>query len=98
MLFLDEFVAAGADSISRPLGREQQFAPHVQRVEALKKRVGVVINPATPGAVLEEVLREVDQVLVMTVNPGFGHQHFLETTLPKIHRVREMIERVKLGV
>jgi ribulose-phosphate 3-epimerase len=56
-----------------------------------------VINPATPAAVLVEVLQDVDLVLVMTVNPGFGHQHFLHTTLPKIRRVREMIERVKPG-
>ena len=69
----------------------------LQRVKALKKRVGVVINPATPAAVLEEVLPDMDLVLVMTVNPGFGHQHFIPTTLPKIRRVREMIERVKPG-
>ena len=69
----------------------------VQRVKALGKRVGVVINPATPASVLEEILPDVDQVLVMTVNPGFGHQHFIRTTLPKIARVREMFERIKPG-
>jgi ribulose-phosphate 3-epimerase len=47
--------------------------------------------------VLEEILQDIDQVLVMTVNPGFGHQHFLPTTLPKIRRVREMIEQIKPG-
>jgi len=67
----------------------------IQRAKQLKKRVGVVINPATPATVLEEVLQDIDLVLVMTVNPGFGHQHFIETTLPKIRRVREMIERIK---
>ena len=50
-----------------------------------------------PRRVLEEILPDVDQVLVMTVNPGFGHQHFLHTTLAKIRRVRQMIERVKPG-
>jgi ribulose-phosphate 3-epimerase len=69
----------------------------VQRIRALGKRVGVVINPATPAAMLEEILQDVDQVLVMTVNPGFGHQPFLHMTLPKIRRVREMIERIKPG-
>ena len=54
----------------------------------------MVINPATPAAVLEEILPELDLVLVMTVNPGFGHQHFLHSTLPKIGRVRQMVERV----
>ena len=54
----------------------------------------MVINPATPAAVLEEILPELDQVLVMTVNPGFGHQHFLHSMLPKIERVRQMVERL----
>ena len=70
----------------------------VQRIRALGKRAGVAINPATPAAVLEEILPEVDQVLVMTVDPGFGHQHFLQTTLPKIGRVRQMIDRVQARV
>ena len=67
----------------------------MRRVKALGKRVGVVINPSTPAMVLEEILQDVEQVLVMTVDPGFGHQVFLHTTLPKIQRVRQMIERIK---
>ena len=63
--------------------------------KALGKRAGVAINPATPAGVLEEILPDVDQVLVMTVDPGFGHQHFLHSTLAKISRVRQMIDRVK---
>jgi ribulose-phosphate 3-epimerase len=55
----------------------------------------VAINPATPAGVLEEILPDVEQVLIMTVNPGFGHQPFLPTTLPKIRRVRQMIEKIK---
>jgi ribulose-phosphate 3-epimerase len=54
----------------------------------------VVINPATPASVLEEILPEIDQVLVMTVNPGFGSQPFMQTTLSKICRVREMIDQL----
>jgi ribulose-phosphate 3-epimerase len=54
-----------------------------------------IINPATPAAVLEDILQEVEQLLVMTVNPGFGHQQFLPMTLPKIRRVRQMIDRIK---
>jgi pentose-5-phosphate-3-epimerase len=69
----------------------------LQCVKTLSKRVGVVINPATPATVLEEILPDVDQVLVMTVDPGFGHQHFLNTTLAKIRRVREMVDRIKPG-
>jgi len=95
--FFDEFAAAGADSFLVHWEGNNNLHRTLQRVKALKKRAGVVINPATPAAVLEEVLQDVDLVLVMTVNPGFGHQHFLHTTLPKIRRVREMIERLKPG-
>jgi ribulose-phosphate 3-epimerase len=69
----------------------------VQSIKALGKRVGVAINPATPATVLEEIMQDLDQVLVMTVNPGFGHQHFLHTTLPKIRRARQMINRINPG-
>src|SRR5215470_10306899 len=93
--FLDEFATAGADSFLVHWEGNNNLHRTLQRVKALKKRVGVVINPATPAAVLEEVLEDVDLVLVMTVNPGVGHQHFLHATLAKIRRVREMIERVR---
>lgn len=94
-LFLDEFVEAGSDSFLVHWEGNANLHRTVQRIRSLGKRVGVAINPATSGAVLEEILPDLDQVLVMTVDPGFGHQQFLETTLPKIRRVREMIERVK---
>jgi len=66
----------------------------VQRIKSLGKRAGVAINPATPAVVLEEMLPEADQVLVMTVNPGFGNQRFLHTTLPKIRRVARLIDQL----
>jgi ribulose-phosphate 3-epimerase len=95
--FLDEFVEAGSDSFLVHWEGNNNLHRTLQRVKALGKGVGVVINPATPAAVLEEILQEVDLVLVMTVNPGFGHQHFLHTALPKIRRVRQMIEQSKPG-
>ena len=91
--FLDGFVAAGADSFLVHWEGNPNLHRTVQRIRSLRKRPGVAINPATPAAVLEEIVEDVDQVLVMTVNPGFGHQHFISTTLPKIGRVRELIER-----
>ena len=94
-LFLDEFVEAGSDSFLVHWEGNANLHRTVQRIKSLGKRVGVAINPATPAAVLEEILPDVDQVLVMTVDPGFGHQQFLETTLAKIRRVRELIERIK---
>jgi ribulose-phosphate 3-epimerase len=97
--FLKEFVEAGADSFLVHWEGNANLNLHrtVQDIKALGKRAGVVINPATPATVLEEILPDVEQVLVMTVNPGFGHQQFIHTTLPKIGRVREMLEELKPG-
>jgi ribulose-phosphate 3-epimerase len=96
-LFLEDFAAAGSDSFLVHWEGNHNLHRTVQRIRALGKRAGVAINPATGSGVLEEIVRDLDQVLVMTVNPGFGHQQFIRTTLPKIGRVRELIERVKPG-
>jgi ribulose-phosphate 3-epimerase len=96
-LFLDGFAEAGSDSFLVHWEGNNNLHRTVQRIRSLGKRAGVVINPATPAAVLEEIAGDVDQVLVMTVNPGFGHQHFIDTTLPKIARVREIVERRQPG-
>jgi pentose-5-phosphate-3-epimerase len=87
----DSFAAAGSDSLLVHWEGNNNLHRTVQRIRMLGKRAGIVINPATPAAVLEGIVCDVDQVLVMTVNPGFGHQQFLRTTLPKIERVRERI-------
>jgi ribulose-phosphate 3-epimerase len=94
-LFLNEFVDAGADSFLVHWEANANLHQTVQRIKALGKAPGVVINPATPAAVLEEILPDVTQVLVMTVNPGIGHQHFLHSTQPKIRRARQMVEQIK---
>jgi len=93
--FLDEFAAAGSDSFIVHWEGNNNLHRTIHRVKDLGKRVGLAINPATPAIVLEEVLPELDLVLVMTVNPGFGHQHFIHSTLPKIQHVRGMIEHVR---
>ena len=95
--YLEAFAEAGSDAFLVHWEGNNNLHRTVQRAKALGNRVGVVINPATPAEALEEILPDVDQVLVMTVNPGFGHQHFIATTLPKIRRVREMIDRIKPG-
>jgi ribulose-phosphate 3-epimerase len=94
-LFIDAFLDAGADALMVHWEGNNDLSRTLRQVKARKKRVGVAINPATPASVLEEVLPEIDQVLVMTVNPGFGHQHFIQATLPKVKRVRQMIEQSK---
>ncbi|MGB8486654.1 MAG: ribulose-phosphate 3-epimerase [Xanthobacteraceae bacterium] len=93
--FVEEFAEAGTDSFLVHWEGNNDLSRTVQRIKALGKRVGVAINPATSASVLEEIMQDIDQVLVMTVNPGFGHQHFLHTTLPKITRARQMIDRIK---
>ena len=95
--FVDEFVQAGTDAFLVHWEGNNDLSRTVHRIKALGKRVGVAINPATPAAVLEEIMQDLDQVLVMTVNPGFAHQPFLHTMLPKIKRARKMIDLIKPG-
>jgi ribulose-phosphate 3-epimerase len=96
-LYLEAFAEAGVDSLLVHQEGGVNLHRTVQQIKALGKRAGVVINPATPAWVLEEILPDVNLVLVMTVNPGFGGQKFIHTTLAKIRRVREMIDRVQPG-
>jgi ribulose-phosphate 3-epimerase len=92
--FLKPFVDAGSDSFVVHWEGNLNLHRTVQSIRTLGKRVGVAINPATPANVLTEILPEIDQVLVMTVDPGFGHQQFLRSTLTKIREGRELIDRV----
>ncbi len=86
------FAEAGADHIAI----HAEAGPHLHRslqlVRSLGKSAEVAINPATPAAAVAEVLDLVDAILVMTVNPGFGGQAFIESTLPKIRALRQMAE------
>jgi ribulose-phosphate 3-epimerase len=95
--FLEEFIEAGSDSFIVHWEGNPNLHRTVAHIKALGKPVGIAINPATPVTVLEEVLPEIDQVLVMTVDPGFGHQKFLKSALAKIDNVRRMIDRVNPG-
>jgi ribulose-phosphate 3-epimerase len=96
--YLDAFAKAGADGMLVHQEGNANLHRTLQHIRKLGKRVGVVINPATPPAVLEEVLPDVDLVLVMTVNPGFGGQQFIPGMLSKIRRVQEMIHKVRPGI
>jgi ribulose-phosphate 3-epimerase len=95
--YIERFVEAGSDLLLVHWEGNNNLHRTVRRVKELGKRVGVVINPATPATVLEDILPDIDQVLVMTVDPGFGHQHFLKSVLLKISRMREMVDRIKPG-
>lgn len=90
---VEAFAEAGADILSV----HPESGPHLHRtlsrIGALGKKAGIVLNPATPPAVIEQVIDLVDLILVMSVNPGFGGQSFIETALPKIAAIRQMIDR-----
>ena len=92
--FIDAFAEAGADCISI----HPEAGPHshrsVQRIKALGKRAGVVLNPATPAKMLDYLLEDVDLVMVMSVNPGFGGQRFIESQLRKVTAIRNMIDKL----
>ncbi len=93
--FLEQFAEAGADGIIVHREGSRHLHRTVQRIRSLGKRVGVAINPATPPALLEAILPELDLVLVMTVNPGFGGQQFVKSTLKSIRKVSEMIRQAQ---
>ncbi|WEK44414.1 MAG: ribulose-phosphate 3-epimerase [Candidatus Sphingomonas colombiensis] len=90
--YLDAFAEAGADIITV----HPEAGPHVHRtvqhIKSLGKRAGVVLNPATPVEILDYLLDMVDLVLVMSVNPGFGGQSFIDSQLRKIAAIRAMID------
>jgi len=96
--FLDAFAEAGADIITV----HPEAGPHlhrtVQRIKSLGKKAGVSLNPATPAKALDYVLEELDLVLVMSVNPGFGGQKFISSQLKKIEAIANRIAKEKLEV
>ncbi len=92
--YAPEFAAAGADTITVHPEGARHLHRTIHRIKELGKRVGVALNPATSETLIEEVIEDVDLILVMTVNPGFGGQKFIESTLPKLRRIRELVDSV----
>jgi ribulose-phosphate 3-epimerase len=90
--YLDAFAEAGANCISVHVEAGPHVHRSVQRIKALGCRAGVVLCPATPAKMLDYLLDTVDLVLVMSVNPGFGGQHFIPSQLKKIAAIRKMID------
>ena len=97
-LSLAQYAEAGADRI----GVHVETCPHLhrtlQQIRGLGKKACVVVNPATPAHAIEPVLGETDQVLVMSVNPGFGGQRFIRSVLPKLAQLRHWIDERGLDV
>lgn len=91
--YFDDFASAGANGMSI----HTEVSPHLQRqltrIRELGCRAGAVINPATPLSAISEVIADLDLLLVMTVNPGFGGQKFIRNSVDKVRRAREMLAR-----
>jgi ribulose-phosphate 3-epimerase len=90
--YIDQFAQAGADLIIVHQEAVVHLDRSIKRVRELGKRAGVALCPATPLNVTEEIIEEVDLLLVMTVNPGFGGQKFIKSSLRKIRHAREMLD------
>lgn len=88
---LQDFVAAGSDVITIHAEATPHLHRALQSIRALGARAGLALNPATPLSCVEHVLDLVDQILIMTVNPGFGGQEFIPSMLPKIARLRALL-------
>jgi len=96
--YIEAFAAAGADIITV----HPEAGPHthrtVQMIRSLGKKAGVSLNPATPAKMLDYLLEDVDLILVMSVNPGFGGQSFIESQLAKIAAIRKRIDQLGLAI
>jgi ribulose-phosphate 3-epimerase len=96
--FLDAFAEAGADILTV----HPEAGPHlhrsIQRIKGLGKKAGVSLNPATPAKMLDYVLEDIDLVLIMSVNPGFGGQAFIDSQLGKIEAVAKRVAKLGLDI
>lgn len=90
--YIDDFVEAGADIITVHVEAGPHLHRTIQKIKDTGRKAGVALNPATPAAAVDHVLGDVDLILVMTVNPGFGGQSFIESQLEKISVLRSKID------
>jgi ribulose-phosphate 3-epimerase len=91
--YIPDFAAAGADIIVVHAEATNHLHRTIQLIKSFGKRAGVSLNPATPLDVLDYIVEDLDLVLLMTVNPGFGGQSFIDACLPKIHSLRALLDR-----
>jgi ribulose-phosphate 3-epimerase len=91
-LYIPDFAAAGSDIIVIHAEATSHLHRSIQLIKSLGKKAGVSLNPATPLNVLDYIIEDLDLVLLMTVNPGFGGQSFIDACLPKIHSLRAILD------
>ena len=96
--YIADFADAGADMVVVHAEATKHLHRCVQYIKNKGMQAGVALNPASPLCLVEEILPDVDMVLLMSVNPGFGGQSFIETTVPKIARLRKMINDAGLNI
>jgi ribulose-phosphate 3-epimerase len=90
-IYIESFSAAGADIITVHVEAAHHLHRTIDLIKKAGKKAGVSLNPATPLTQVEEIISDIDLLLIMTVNPGFGGQQFIKTTLPKISKAKEMM-------
>ena len=96
-LHVDTFIDAGADIVTVHAETTYHLQRLLAQIRALGARAGVALNPATPADVLEYIIADLDLVLIMTVNPGFGGQQLIPSTIDKVRTVREMLSKAGSG-
>ncbi|MEK3887020.1 ribulose-phosphate 3-epimerase [Bacillus sp. FSL K6-3431] len=96
--YLDQFISAGADYVTIHVEASPHIHRTVQEIRRLGAKPGVVLNPGTPASSISSILEYVDMVLLMTVNPGFGGQTFIQGVLPKIREIKQMVTRLGLNI
>lgn len=96
--YIEDFVKAGADIITIHAESTTHLHRVIQQVKSFGVKVGVSLNPATPVEVLKYIINDIDMVLVMSVNPGFGGQQFIESSIQKIKEIRNMNKNVDIQV
>jgi len=96
--YIPEFVRAGGDILTVHAEACVHLHRTIHQIKDLGKKAGVALNPHQPLSILEYVLADLDLILIMTVNPGFGGQSFIEAVLPKITRLKELVAEQKLSL
>lgn len=96
--YIEAFANAGADYLTVHVEACKHLHRTIHYIKSFGVKAGVVLNPATPVQTIEHVIEDIDMVLLMTVNPGFGGQKFIEQVLPKITQVKELVDKKGLSV
>ena len=96
--YVDDFVNAGADMLSVHVEATRHLHRTIAHIKSRRIKAGAVLNPSTPASALEEIAADLDFVLIMSVNPGFGGQDFIPQSLDKLRRIREVLDRAGSSV